>query len=97
MKSTKLLVLLVACLGLGFLAYRFVTFNPHVNRQSYEKIQIGMTMSEVQEILGGPPGDYSTGPVHLHSVKQIAHDGKENRWRGDDGEFTIWFDNQGVD
>jgi hypothetical protein len=100
-RKSKILALLVICLGLGFFAYRFVTPKPQVNRESYEKIQIGMTMNEVQDIFQAAPGDYSTGPVHLHSVKQIVlagifPRGEGNTWRGDDGEFTVWFDNQGV-
>jgi len=30
----------------------------HVNQDSYGKLQIGMTRQDVEEILGGGPGDY---------------------------------------
>jgi len=30
----------------------------HITRENFERIQIGMTQKDVEEILGGPPGDY---------------------------------------
>src|SRR5713226_2640438 len=96
----KFLALLI-CLVLVFLAYPYFAPKPQVNRTNYEKIQLGMTSNEVQAILRVPPGDYSTGPVHFHSVKQLAlagivPPGKEKTWNCDDGQITLWFDNQGV-
>jgi hypothetical protein len=34
-----------------------------INRGNFEKIKEGMTLAEVQALLGGPPRDETTGPV----------------------------------
>src|SRR6516165_3894766 len=37
---------------------------PHrINRDSLERLGPGMTLPEVEAILGAPPGDYSTSPL----------------------------------
>jgi hypothetical protein len=95
MKSKKLLVLLVACLGLGFVSYRFVAPRHHVNREGFERIQVGMHINEVQQILGGPPGDYSTGPAECDTILIVTGEsvGTRKSWLGDEGRLNIWFDN----
>jgi len=89
------------CLSFLFLAIAFVLSRPRVNRESYQKIEVGMSSREVECIFGAGPGDYSTGPVHFHSVKQLAlagifPPGEAKTWHGDDGQFTVWFDDRGV-
>jgi hypothetical protein len=34
-----------------------------INQENFEKIQMGMSLQEVQDIFGRPPGDYSTAEV----------------------------------
>jgi hypothetical protein len=34
-----------------------------VNRTACERIEKGMTVAQVEQILGGPPGDYRTQPT----------------------------------
>jgi hypothetical protein len=101
-KSKRLLLPFVICLGLGVVASWFLTPTHHVNREGFEKIQIGMTMMEVQEILGGPPGDYSTGAFEwdrngrseARLVRWIF--GTPKTWSGDEGVLFVWFNSQGV-
>ena len=95
------LLVLFLCPSFLFLAIAFFLPRPRVNRENYEKIQVGMSSREVECIFGAAPGDYSTGPVHLHSVKQlvlggIVPAGEAKTWCGDDGHFTVWFDDKGV-
>ena len=102
MKSKKLLVLLIVCLGLGVVASWLFTPRHHVNREGFEKIQIGMTSSRVQEILGGPSGDYSTGVVKWEQFARLEARilrwsfGTPKTWSGDEGELMVWFSSQGV-
>jgi hypothetical protein len=97
----KRLLALLLCLSFLFLAIAFFLSRPRVNRESYGKIQVGMSSREVECIFGAGPGDYRTGPVHLHSVKQLAlagifPAGEAKKWYGDDGHFAVWFDDKGV-
>ena len=97
----KRLLALLLCLSFLFFAIAFFLPRPRVNRESYEKIQVGMSSREVECIFGAAPGDYSTGPVHLHSVKQLVlggifPSGEPKTWSGDEGNFTVWFDERGV-
>jgi hypothetical protein len=45
---------------------------PGINRHSYERIEEGMTMAEVEDILGGPPGDYRK---HKSGIRYRAEGG----------------------
>ena len=92
----KRLLVLFLCLSFLFLAIAFFLPRPRVNWESYEKIQVGMSSREVECIFGAGPGDYSTGPVHFHSVKQVGGVGRAKTWCGDDGQITVWFDDKGV-
>src|SRR5260370_895254 len=52
-----------ACLGLAvFWGVRLLTPRHRINRESFDKIQIDMTLGEVEAILGVPAGKYVTGP-----------------------------------
>jgi hypothetical protein len=50
----SLLMLAGALLGIYLL-----TRGPAITTRNYERIQIGMTVAEVSDLLGGPPGDYT--------------------------------------
>jgi hypothetical protein len=64
-----------------------------VNRAAFERIEEGMTEAEVEEILGGPPGDYRTGPPpefesHFSSGPLLMD---LRTWQGDDGDAEVCF------
>jgi hypothetical protein len=71
-----------------------------VTRAVYERIKKGMTEAEVEEILGGPPGDYATRPRQwtyrssflFYSRMPTAEwdHWKWEKWDGDD--VTVWVD-----
>jgi hypothetical protein len=65
----------------------------NINLASIEKIKAGMTLAEVEEILGVPPGDYTTTPTTSLSDGWMGPGDKE--WAGDDGVISVWFDPQG--
>jgi hypothetical protein len=59
MRRTALLV--VAGIVLAALAIFVLCFGPsRITRDNYNRIEEGMSRAEVEQILGGPPGDYRT-------------------------------------
>jgi hypothetical protein len=65
---------------------------PDINRASFERIKKGMTLPEVEAIIGAPAGDYTTGPTSSYEDGWYGPGDKE--WIGDDGVISIWFDTQ---
>ncbi len=66
-----------------------------VTRANYERIREGMTLAEVQAILG-PPGDYSSRPSDLYG---LGNGGSEEWWKeGEDsgGGPTLWESDEGI-
>jgi hypothetical protein len=61
-----------------------------VNRANFERVKEGMTPAEVAKLLGGPPGDYRTRPVH----SDIGSGGgiSWTMWFGDEGEAWVYFE-----
>jgi hypothetical protein len=58
----------------------------------YMKIRKGMTLAEVEAILG-PAGDYTTGPTT--SVRDGWYGAGDKEWITDNGAISVWFDSQG--
>ncbi len=64
MKQHELVwIVAAACLtwAVGTVAWLTVPRWMSLNLANYERIQVGMTMSEVKGVLGGPPGYYCMG------------------------------------
>src|SRR6266478_994676 len=60
---------LVALVGVGFVGALWWTAPDHgVGWSGYERIELGMTESEVEEIIRRPPGWYEPLPVGEHQV-----------------------------
>jgi hypothetical protein len=105
---------IIACLGLISLVFHRPnnTDPPRkstVTRENYERIGLGMTLSEVEIILGGPPGDYRTGEVELEHREadgpfwDVQYDPdvlmgnrhpRHEWWQGDEGTAWVCFDEQ---
>jgi hypothetical protein len=81
-----------------------------VTRAAFERIRPGMTLAEVEEVLGGPPGHYETGEVDLdlsrgtgeffniHLSMEVLLGKRQFRhewWKGDEGLAWVCFDEQG--
>jgi hypothetical protein len=71
---------------------------PGISRQNAERIRCGMSRSEVEAILGGPAGDYRTGPTSELNGDDIPDywllEAKDftPRWKNDIGSVYIMFD-----
>jgi hypothetical protein len=66
--------IVAACLGVYLLLPR-----THINHENYEKIQIGMSLAEVEQILGGPARDESSGPLRATDRGDDRHVNPEAR------------------
>jgi hypothetical protein len=58
------------CVG-GYSIYESIAGGP-IRYRNFEKIQEGMTLAEVEGLLGCPPGNYATGRLYMRVVQ---HDG----------------------
>jgi hypothetical protein len=76
-----------------------------IDRQGFGRIETGMTAKEVEEILGGPEGDYSTAPLvsdvagsDIVAERALLLERRANKmifareWIGDSGLVHVWFD-----
>jgi hypothetical protein len=64
-RTRRLLIALPVALALSLAVAWLVWPRTAITRENAEKIQEGMTLAEVETILGGPPRDETTGPVVL--------------------------------
>src|SRR5262245_31199605 len=69
-KRWLLYVAIAACsislAGTALLRFR----SGSISRSNFDRIQVGMTATEVEEILGGPPGYYGTG-MYFASIRRF--------------------------
>src|SRR5262249_30783312 len=69
-----------------------------VTNESFERIKMDMTRAEVESILGGPAGDYTTGPTratgrsHNPGTLGPSRGIGLSEWRGDSAVIWIGFD-----
>jgi hypothetical protein len=66
---------------------------PQVSREDFSRIEKGMSREEVEAIIGGPPGDYTTRyyfppPLGSHYIRWQT-------WVGDGGMILVRFDEMG--
>jgi hypothetical protein len=70
-----------------------------VTKGAFERLKEGMTQAEVEKVLGGPPGDYTTRPEHVSDVTIIGSllpnldpiSDTSLFWLGDEGKVTVGF------
>src|SRR5258708_7344213 len=62
-KRRPLCLALFACIAAAGIVAFLLLSRSAINRENFEKIAVGMTLAEVETILGGPQRDESTGPV----------------------------------
>jgi hypothetical protein len=68
-----------------------------VTKAAYDRIQTGRSLAQVEEVLGGPPGDYRTRPTY--PVYLIIDGGGYNDacwWHGNEGLVAVCFDHAGL-
>jgi len=100
MKKRLLLVFAgFACVLIaGYFLHAWLT-KTHINRETFERIENGMTLAEVEQIIGVPPGNYETrqrnGPRHPRSAyvlfegNNIYSIAPEVTWSSNDGEIIV--------
>lgn len=89
-KPMRRLLLLAGVAVLGIVTFLVdLSMRPRVriNQESFDRIQIGMTQLEVEEILGGPPDRY-TGRRGTFSVA-IDSMSSQKQWIGDEGTIYV--------
>jgi hypothetical protein len=74
-------MLVGAVIGSVTVAYLTAPPHPRINPGQYDRIREGMTLDDVNLIIGGPPGDYHPGHLGIR-VRVIAgrDDFGENLW-----------------
>jgi hypothetical protein len=90
-------VVIATAAGL-FLVLPLLKGQPGITRENFERLQEGMTWQEVESILGGPAGDYTSGrkTPNLNSIKffppcfggPITH---QRVWIGENSAITVCF------
>src|SRR5262245_61422188 len=80
----------VFALPIGWLAWQFLKPEPVITWERAELIQPGMTRSEVDAIVGVPPGDY-TGGANVVYVRGSVGEDQSGFYRG-----TNWWGLKGV-
>jgi hypothetical protein len=69
-----------------------------IDREHYDRVNLGMSRTEVEAVLGGPPGDFATEDVSYgvtDSDLAIFTEGPYEYWAGNDGDIWVAFDEQG--
>jgi hypothetical protein len=95
--TKRAMVLLATFLVL--LAGVWVWPSAQVTKARYDRIQGGMSLAQVSSIIGGSPGDYTSGPTavapgadDVYWWERRSHD-REAFWRGDAGRIDVYFHN----
>ena len=67
-----------------------------VTRTAFDRIEEDMTKAEVEKILGGPAGDYTTKPVYSPVRSFMRPSGMVLKWEGNEGQVDVCFDGSEV-
>src|SRR5690242_8738072 len=92
-KAAVVVVALLALLaGLFFLAWP----RPHsLNQAGFDRITEGMTLREVEEVLGRRPGDYTSRRVPALVIDwSMEKSHRMEEWMSDDGLGVVVFDDE---
>jgi hypothetical protein len=98
----KRLILVATGLACVFIAGYFVhawLTKTRINRETFDRIEVGMTLAEVEDLIGVPPGNYETRQrrfIHFANETFILHlmaDPPVATWSSNDGEITIRLSN----
>jgi hypothetical protein len=93
MRKYLLAVLAVCLLLVGILVSLTPPRPCPVTKTGYERIEKGMSLAQVEEILGGPEGDYRTRPVLTLLPSGVGLPWAV--WQGDAGTAEVSFDRSG--
>ena len=79
-------------------AFRWLTAPPPLNVAGFDQVRAGMSMAEVELLLGGPPGDYGRYDGNAMMTMEYFHGpagSVEAQWFDDDNRLEVWFDQTG--
>src|SRR5437870_3671391 len=95
-------VSILALVALGiFVGGWLLQPKPRIDRAAADQIKPGMTLREVEEIIGVPPGDYGVGKGETQPTweslqwpfKRPPHTTQE--WLGQENAISVWIDDDG--
>jgi hypothetical protein len=95
-RSLPLVLAVSLLVGAGaIIAFR--PLPPPIDRASFDRIKVGMPKREVEAILGGPPGNYTTKTV-ISSPRRgvLSEPGNKQSWLGNEGMVLVRFDDRGA-
>jgi hypothetical protein len=101
-RRNLLVALAIAGVGLGVGAawMGLAPLQPRINEDAYEQIRAGMTQTDVEALLGAPPGDYCSDELTAAFSRVICiksrvfehdADGREVTWGADGASLTVCF------
>jgi outer membrane protein assembly factor BamE (lipoprotein component of BamABCDE complex) len=92
---TAIAVLVLVGVGVLALALRPHQPSTAITRENAAKIQHGMTVAEVEALLGGPARDDTTGPLEIDISYTSTHGACQRDWRSDEVVIAVCFDADG--
>jgi hypothetical protein len=72
-----------------------------ITKESLDRIEVGMTAEQVERVLGGPAGDYRTGPTLAYYVPWLkispgaGEIARWVEWQADAGTIVVGYDANG--
>jgi SmpA / OmlA family len=71
-----------------------------ITRENAAKINVGMTLAEVEAVLGGPARDEATGAIAMDNLEVVEHhpgpEERESLWTTNQLIISVWFDGHGL-
>src|SRR5262245_1872693 len=89
-------VALLAITAVVLLILYMVILGQRLNHAGFARVQVGMTLAEVERLMGGPPGHYGRHDGSwVEPAIQRLEDWVEQVWWDDEYAYKIWFDSDG--
>jgi hypothetical protein len=92
-------VLAAALLVLGALEYHAyyqkLARGRLIDKEHCDRIKVGMSQAEVEDILGGPPGDFTTKLMFFIRTGEFDEGLRCERWTGNEGCVEVQFGEDG--
>lgn len=93
--NIKLLIAVLVALSLALTCVYAIGYytTRELNVENFEKIEPGMTQSEVEQLLGGPPGHYGRNwGTYFATLEGTLVQGREEYWTTDNRMLEVYFD-----
>ena len=87
-------VVLLLAVAACFILWQLFGKSNSVNLANHWRIRGGETLAEVEAILGGPPGDYTSTPGQKRFRLNVWYERSET-WVSDEGMVIVGFDTDG--